>query len=58
MCTIQSENPDPTAEYLEHLNARAVELARVVKRRDGCVDGFGQDVRLHYEANMRAGNGV
>ena len=42
-----------TAEYLEHLNTRAIEIAEAVEQRGGCVNGFGQDMRLHYEAVRR-----
>lgn len=42
-----------TVEYLEHLNARTVEIAETVEEQGGCINGFGQDMRLHYEAIMR-----
>lgn len=42
-----------TAEYLEHLNARTVEIAEAVDELGGCIDEFGQDMRLHYEGILR-----
>jgi hypothetical protein len=35
------------------MDVRPIEIAEVNEQRGECVNGFGQDMRLHYEAIRR-----